>query len=574
MPARAWWGSRDQAALADLARLVENMPPEQLERFAANLDSEDLAVLEQAMGARMALGWRSDPATMANHLTQGRTHNRWRYVRLLSQKFKDAVEGRSTRQLWSLPSRYGKSTISSRWGPVWMLDQRPSSQLLLASYADHLADEHAVFVRDTMEQHAEVLSTRLRLDRRRADRFVTEHGGGLMAGGIRSGFTGFGTGEGGGVVVDDPFKNWIEAHSPTVRSMVWNQFRGVLRLRLDNDTDFIIVVHTRWHPEDLTGMILANAEDEYQESWEVVRIPAIAEAPSTNPLDPDWLRLPDPLDRKPGEPIEPERFTLEEVRTRLHVLGTYLAAGLEQQRPAPEEGGELKRAWWKLEEQLPPAFDDSISSWDVKGKDKETSDFVVGQVWGRTGGHAWLVSQMRGQYSQMLTKLAIVLTQVRHPNVRAHYVENTGFGPEVRTELAKGHPGFVVTDEHAGTLGMTDAERKAVERIMRAGLGNVLPVTPKGPKTVRARAQSGHLEGGHVHVLERDLSAMALIEEAAAFPNGSNDDMVDAWSQAMSKLLHGGATIEAPTGQRPEPRTGQGIVTPQPRILRLPRPGR
>lgn len=567
MPARAWWGSRQQAALDELAGIVVEMTPEQLQHFASTLDNDALNVLEQALGYRAALGWRTDPASMMNHLTRGRFHNRWRYVQLLSSKFRAAVDGSSPRQIWNLPARYGKSTIGSRWGPVWTFDLHPQASTIITSYADHLADEHAVFVRDTLDEHGDVLRTRLRADRRRADRFVTEDGGGLMAAGIRAGITGFGAGNGGGIVIDDPFKDWIEAHSIGTRTLVWNQYRSVLRLRLDSDDAWIIVVHTRWHEDDLSGKLLSASEDETGDRWELVRLPEIAEAPSTNPLDPEWMRQPDPLGRKSGEVLEPERFSLDDVLQRHRALGSYLVAGLAQQRPSPEEGGELQRSWWKIETALPPKYDDMISSWDVKLKDKETSDFVVGQCWGRTGADVWLVEQLRGHYSQLGTKLAVALMAVRHPQIRAHYIENTGNGPEVIAELRAGDDSFVVPDEWAGKLGMTDVERQAVQRLMRRGMGALLPVTVKGSKTVRARAVSGHLESGHVHVLGSDMGGLALIEEAAAFPNGTNDDMVDAWSQAMSKLVRGGATATAAKGQRPEPRVGQRPTAP---VTRLP----
>lgn len=562
MPERSWWGSREGSALDELADVALTMSPLQLERFAASLDTENLAILEQAMGQRLALGWRADPMAMANHLTRGRTHNRWRYVQLLSQKFRDAVEGRSPRQIWNVPARYGKSTTSSRWGPVWLLDLVPTASIIVTSYADSLADDHAVFVRDTLEEHADVLRTRLRRDRRRADRFVTEEGGGLMAAGIRSGITGFGAGGGGGIVIDDPFKDWIEAHSPTTRTLVWNQYRSVLRLRLDSDDAWIIVVHTRWHDDDLTGRLMTASEDETGDEWELVRLPAIAEPPSSNPLDPEWMRLPDPIGRKPGDVLERERFSLDAVLSRQRALGSYLTAGLEQQRPAPEEGGELKRAWWRLVDQLPPRFDEVISSWDMKLKDKETGDFVVGQVWGRTGSDAWLIEQTRGQYSQLGTKLAIALMAVRHPYVRAHYIENTGNGPEVMAELRKGDATFDVPEDWASRLGMTEAERAAVQRLMRRGMTSLLPVNVKGNKVIRARAESGKLEAGHCHVLDSDLGGLALIEEAASFPNGAHDDMVDSWSQAMSKLLRTQGTARAATGTRPEPRAGQRVATP------------
>lgn len=560
MPARQLWVPGADDALDDLASIVMRMSPTEIEAYAASLDPDDLTVLELALAQRAALGWRSDPATMAAYLTGGKIRL-WRYVRLLAEKFVDAVEGRSKNQIWNLPSRYGKSTLASRWGPVWCFDKHPEANIILVSYGDQLADENAVAVRDLLEEHADVLRTRLRRDRRRADRFVTEHGGGLLAAGIDSSIAGFGAGNGGGIVVDDPLKNWQEAHSEARRRHVWDQMRAVVFLRRDDENAWKILCHTRWHAEDPTGMILkARLEDEEQEEWELVRLPALAEAFDPNSSDP-LLRTPDPLDRAPGEPLEPEKFPEREVRSTAVMLGTYLASGLEQQRPSPEEGGELRRDWWKFATTIPAKFDDAISSWDMKLKDKESGDYVVGQAWGRTGSDFWLVEQLRGQWNLATVKLAVVLLSVRHPYLRRHYIENTGNGPEVMEQLRAGDKTYVVSEAESGRLGMTDDERAAVQKIMRRGMTALLPVNVKGSKTVRARAVSGILEGGHVHLRDGDPEGLKLVDEAAAFPNGEHDDQVDAWSQAISKLGKGGASIKASTGKRPEPKAGTRQTT-------------
>ncbi len=560
MPARQLWVPGADDALDELAEVVMRMSPTELEAYAASLDSEDLTVLELALAQRAALGWRSDPATMAAHLTGGKI-KLWRYVRLLAEKFVDAVEGRSKYQIWNLPSRYGKSTLAAQWGPVWCFDKHPEAKIILVSYGDQLADENAVAVRDLLEEHADVLRTRLRRDRRRADRFVTEHGGGLLAAGIDSAIAGFGAGNGGGTVVDDPLKNWQEAHSEARRNHVWNQLRAVVFRRGDDEDAWRIVCHTRWHALDPTGMILkAQLEDAEQVEWELVRLPALAEP--HDPASPDpLLRIPDPLGREPGEPLEPEKFSARAVKATAVELGTYLASGLEQQRPTPEEGGELRRDWWKFATSLPAKYDDAISSWDMKLKDKESGDYVVGQAWGRTGSDFWLVEQVRGQWNLATVKLAIALLSVRHPFLRRHYIENTGNGPEVMEQLRAGDKTYVVSEAESGRLGMTDVERAAVQKIMRRGMTALLPVNPKGDKRVRARAVSGILEGGHVHLRDGDPQALRLVDEAAAFPDGEHDDQVDAWSQAMAKLGKGGASIKASTGKRPEPKAGTRQTT-------------
>jgi len=525
--------SGEEEALLDLGASLLALAG-QLEQYLLTLDEDDLAVAERAIALAAGTGWRASPSAMANHLTRG-AFRRWRYIELLSRKFTDLVEGRSKRQIWNLPARYGKSYMGSQWGPVWAFDRHPWYKIALTSYGDTLADENAVAVRDLLEQHADQLRVRLRRDRRRADRFVTDAGGGLLAAGVGSGLTGFG---GHGIVVDDPFKNWQEAHSPARRLVVANWYKAVVRLRLETDWAWILLIMTRWHEEDLAGLLEAADIAGDGEGWEVVRLPAIAEEPSTNLAAPPSQRQPDPLDRKPGEVLEPERFSEEAVRDRARAIGSYLAAGMEQQRPSPEEGGEIKRAWWKWAAQPPPRYDASCTSWDTKAKDKPgsaASSYVVGQAWGRTGSDYWCVDQQRGQWNLVTTKTAIVLLAVRHPYIKAHVVENKALGPDVIDALRRPQPDYHVSEEVRSELGITDDELPEVEALFHRGMPGLIPDEPKGDKIARARAQSPLIEAGNVHLLEQPY-AHVIVNEAAAFPNGAQTDCVDSLSQALKRL--------------------------------------
>jgi len=541
----------DLAAWDELELALEELEAHgELEAYLVDRPPANRAVLERLQAER-GCGWRGHPAAMAAHLTDD--IKQWRYVRLLSRKFREAADGVSKRQIWNLPARYGKSTIASQWGPAWLLDRNPRARIILTSYGDSLALENARAIRDIATAYPELVRFRLRRDARRADRFLTREGGGVLAKGIRSGITGFGAGRGGGVIVDDPFKNWEEAHSPTIRQAVFDAYRSVLRLRLDDDSAFVIIVHTRWHEHDLTGLLLAEDGQE----WDLVRLPALAEAHDPNALDP-LLRLPDPLGRAPGEVLEPERFALLEVKSRAADLGAYLAAGLEQQRPAPEEGGELKRAWWKWTTELPAAFDGACTSWDMKLKEEDSGDYIVGQAWGRTGADYWLREQLRGRWNLPTVRAAIALLSVRHPDISRHYIENTGNGPEVIRELRRGAgPKYVLGADIAGALGMTEAERVKVQGLLRRGIPGLLPVNPKGAKVARVRAISGRVEAGNVHLLEGNTGAAVLVNEAAAFPNAEHDDAVDAMTQALLKL---GGT---PAGQSSR-ATRRRVAVPSP----------
>jgi hypothetical protein len=520
-----------ESDLAALAWWLLEMPPAQRAAFLLSRSSEDLAVCERAMAEKAAIGWRATPTTMANHLTRGE-FKLWRYTVLLGEKFRDAVNGTSKRQIWNLEARYGKSILASQWGPVWALDRDPTTRLILSSYGDALADENADAVRSILRAHSDVLRVDLRRDRQKIDRFVTTAGGGLLAAGIDAGITGFGA---DGAILDDPFKNWPEAHSQARRDHVDHQYRSVIRLRLETDDSWVIIVHNRWHEDDLSGRLLQQMQDGTGEDWEVVRLPTIAEAAdptSPNPL----LRMPDPLGRQPGEILEPERFSLESVRARSLALGSYLSSSMMQQRPAPEEGGEIKRAWFRIEDAMPAKVDQLITSWDMKLKDKETGDYVVGQCWARTGKDCWLLDQLRGQWGYAMTINAIVLMAVRWPDAAQHVIENTGNGPEVMEALKSPAKDYEVSEEMAGQLGMVGDEREMVQSLRRRGLGGIIPQNVKGSKKVRMRAVAPYIEAGDVHLDARATWLGAFLDEAASFPNGGHDDQVDTMSQALARI--------------------------------------
>lgn len=540
--------ARQDDAHAELAALVAAMAPAELEAFATQLPADDLVLLEHVLAEHHAMGWRRDPASLAHHLDDSFVV--YRYVQLLADRFVDAIEGRRPRQLWSLPGRYGKTTLL-RWGLAWALDRRPEGRSIFVSYGDDLALESGAEVRDLLARHSDVLRAQLRRDRKARDRWLTPEGGGLLAAGIRTGITGYGASPGGIMIVDDPFKGWQEAHRATERKDIAERFKGTLRNRLDSEDVPIIVVHHRLHVEDLIGQLEGEAEDGTGEDWETLAIPAIAPDPAVAAAAGRTVR-PDPLGREPGEVIEPARFDLAAVQSRHRGLGSsYLVSALEQQDPQPAEGKELLREWFVLatSAELPRQPELAITSWDLKLKDREAGDYVVGQAWWRQAGGFWLMDQLRGQYDHATTANAIALLAVRHPEVRTHYVEAAGSSDEVVPELRKPVKDYRVSDAMAERLGMTPSERDAVAELRRRGMANLQLNPAKGDKSVRARAYiAPHAEPGHVRLPADAPWVPALLDEVTAFPDGLHDDQVDAMSQALQKLAKGAATASAPTG--------------------------
>ena len=108
-----------------------------------------------------------------------------------------------------------------------------------------------------------------------------------------------------------------------------------------------------------------------------------------------------------GELLLSDRVPQEALKEIKTSLGSYGSAGQLQQRPAPDEGGILKRAWWRWwpvedgepvgKREVAPHFDQLVQSWDMSFGDNEeaTSSYVVGQLWGQFGADKYLIRQVR-----------------------------------------------------------------------------------------------------------------------------------------------------------------------------------
>lgn len=60
-------------------------------------------------------------------------------------------------------------------------------------------------------------------------------------------------------ILDDVYKDYAEGNSPIVRAAAWKWYTTVVRTRLHNDSQELIVF-TRWHDDDLIGRIEKSGE--------------------------------------------------------------------------------------------------------------------------------------------------------------------------------------------------------------------------------------------------------------------------------------------------------------------------
>lgn len=156
---------------------------------------------------------------------------------------------------------------------------------------------------------------------------------------------------------------------------------------------------------------------------------------------------------------------------------------------------------------LPEEIDSEIQSWDLAFKDKATSDYAVGQVWGSKGADRYLLDQSRARMDLPQTKEAIRGLSAKWPQAGAKLVEDKANGPAVIQEL-----------QHE--------------------IAGLIEVTPEGGKIARAHAVSAQAESGNIYLPHPAMTSWVdgFVEEATAFPNARHDDQVDAMTQALHRL--------------------------------------
>lgn len=405
----------------------------------------------------------------------------------------------------SMPPQEGKSQRASRRFPLWALTQNPDLRVAIASYEHGVARRWGRTIRDDIITNAPTLGLRVRDDLAAQHEWqLAGHEGGVYAVGIGGALTGRAVDL---LIVDDPIKDRAQADSPTYRERAWDWWTEVGATRLAPGAP-VVVIATRWHHDDLIGRLLA-AEDGHL--WSVINIPAQADTDT------------DPLNRHPGEFMVSARGRTtaqwEAIKTR---SGSRTWASLYQGHPSPDEGGLFDRSAWATYHVpqhidqgdgvcLVPNIDlntELIASWDLAFKGTTDSDFVVGQVWLRRGANLFLLDQVRGRWGFTETTQQMRRLAAKWPQAVAKLVEDKANGPAV-----------------------IDALHRTVH--------GLIPVTPEGGKYARAQAVAPLVEAGNVHLPTPELAPWVgdLVEEAAQFPNGANDDQVDAMSQALTRLM-------------------------------------
>lgn len=402
--------------------------------------------------------------------------------------------------LINVPPGSLKSRVVSVCTPAWMWTVCPSWRAIFLSANPRVALRDSVYCRDVIEsdwyQKRFSPAWSLRDDNNSKTSFWNSKGGTRSAFGFNSRITGD---RGDCLFWDDPH-DAQEVNSDLIRQGVIDRWDSAIRNRVnDLNSSVRIGIMQRLHTDDLSGHIIKQGR------WDHLCIPQEFEAAAL-PTALGWV---DPR-KEPGELMFPIRFSLEILQQEKKALGSYGYAGQHQQHPSPMDGGLFKRSWWKFCKKEPDNFDLLIQSWDCAFKDTSTSDYVVGQVWGRKDADFYLIDQVRDKMDITATLNAVRSLSAKYPSCSAKLVEDKANGPAVISLLNREIPGLI-------------------------------PIEPEGGKLVRAVAIAPYVEAGNTWLPDPILKSWIhdYIEEFSVFPQGSNDDQVDATTQAINWLQSG-----------------------------------
>ena len=219
------------------------------------------------------------------------------------------AEGRIRKLIVSVPPQHGKSVGATTLLPAYMLGIDPDLRIAIASYSGTLASKFNRRVQRIIEsrEYAELFpDTTIKQGTKPAGYIRTSdeveiigHKGELLSVGREGSLTGNRV---DCFILDDLYKDAMEANSPVVRNNCWEWYTSVVRTRMHN-TSRELIVFTRWHEEDLIGKLMATESvralnsfediDKVKEGeWLYLNFEALKSSPATE-IDP----------RTEGEPL-------------------------------------------------------------------------------------------------------------------------------------------------------------------------------------------------------------------------------------------------------------------------------
>lgn len=404
------------------------------------------------------------------------------------------------------PPQHGKSFQITETLPSWILGRDPEASVMEVSFSQEFAQRFGRANRTKISEFGqELFGVEISGENASVTDFsIKGHRGSMVSKSVTtivgrpSKYT----------IIDDPVQSQADADSLVEQDKLFQEWYSSIKSRLAARAKVIIIM-TPWSMNDFHYRIL-----EAEENVQVLRYPCECDDADT-----------DPLGRSLGDALAPElgkdRAWLEATKKSYQTkYGTRSWSALYQGRPTSPEGNMFKREHWQWCDEL-PALPVTMVSVDAAFKDGKKNDFVAIELWAKRNALHYLlaIDKRRMDFTETISAVKAMREKCRGITGRL--------------------PDSVLVEEKANGA--------AIIAVLRERVEGIIPIVPKESKEARAQSVLPLFEAGQVVVWRNCVGANDLIEEAAAFPGGANDDQVDAMTQALNRLRNMEATVNEPT---------------------------
>ncbi len=500
----------------------------------------EIAVLERKlMGAKRLLAMkeaRDDPAgfiaLMMPDSNDPDNSDKTLYQRTpqgdcLCQILKDTLAGKIRRTCVSMPPQHGKTMHLVVMGLAWLVGNDPTAPFIMATYNETRAGEVGDELLTVMKSPAyRQVFPKVQLDpSSKSKTFMRTTVGGKIA---LTGLGGTITGRAAKYfLIDDPIKDDEEAQNDTLREKLWVRFFGVAYSRGGNKTA-IIVVHTRWHEDDLIGRMSDPDHPERKgrfkgvsDNWTYVNLPGVI----TDPAQAKGLGL---TLKPPPSPLAVEQFgekpmvALWEREKNIDHFAQWRQGdkrsfdSLVMGKPSPDEGSYFLDEWLVEYDpsELPMPEDLRIfGASDHAVSVKQGRDYtVLGCVGVDKDDNIWVLPNLVWERMETDRTVDEFLEQLKINKPQLWWIEDEliskSFGPFLK-------------------------QRMMEDRIYTT----LSPVRPTKDKKTRARAIQGRMSMKKVRFPRSAPWWSRAKAQILRFPDGANDDFVDWLSHIGQGLL-------------------------------------
>jgi len=421
-----------------------------------------------------------------------------------------------------MPPRHTKSEFASHLFPAYLLGKNPKLKIIEATHTADLAVNFGRKVRDLIdgEEYAALFpETELKADSRSAGKWLTNKGGEYYAAGIGGALAGRGADL---FIIDDPHSEQ-DAMSDKAMEEAYEWFMSGPRQRLQPG-GAIVIVMTRWNKKDLTGRLVKKmAQDPGADQWEVIEFPAI---------------LPS------GKPLWDNFWKLEELESIKASVSPGKWAAQYMQRPTGEGISIIPKDWFMIwDEEKPPKCDYLIQSFDTAFLKSERADYTAITTWGVFYPEGRIGEEHYHGDEAHLILIDCVKERYDFPELKAEALRLYDYW----------QPDTIIIEAKASGLPL-------VQELRRIGI----PVNTFSPgkgqdKIARLNSVSPIFQDGRVWIPDNRWGE-ELMDEVSDFPNGENDDLVDATTLALARFREGGfLTLSSDYFEEEEPYQGERV---------------